>query len=426
MPRKSMKFGFRMLTAFILSLSACLPARTEATIEKAEQHGIIEQDDQDFAAMRPAIYQLEKALPRLMGKRLAIVANHTSTIGEVHLLDTLLRLNLSVSTVFAPEHGFRGDAADGATVDNSIDPSTGIPVISLYGKNKKPTVAQFANIDLIIFDIQDVGARFYTYLSTLHYVMETCAEAGIPLLVLDRPNPNGQYIDGPVLEMPFSSFVGMHPVPVVYGMTIGEYAQMINGEKWLKSGMRCELDVLPCVSFERDMVYELPVKPSPNLPDMDAVRWYPSLCFFEGTVVSVGRGTERPFTVIGEPNNTSGNFTFTPRPVVGASTNPPQNGVLCRGYNLASVDTADMVTGHASAKIREIDLSWLLKMYAETSDKPHFFNSNLFFDKLAGTDKLRKAILSGESESAIRKTWQSDLDGFKIVRSKYLLYPDID
>jgi len=417
-PRKSMKIVIYSL--FLCVLGSCFSGQPEAQSKAVDQF-----PEKDIAAadavveeMRPAIYQLHYSIDSLKNKRIAIVANHTSLIDGTHLLDTLIGWGMEVTKVFAPEHGFRGNVADGGKVDDTVDGKTGTPIISLYGKNKKPQSGQLAGVDLVIFDMQDVGARFYTYLSTLHNVMEACAESGIELWVLDRPNPNGHYIDGPVLKPGFESFIGMHPVPVVYSMTIGEYARMINGEGWLKNGIRCDLRVVECVNFDRSVVYVLPVKPSPNLPDMEAITLYPSLCFFEGTIVSVGRGTPRPFTVIGEPSNIKGNFTFVPQPIAGASVDPPQKGKTCRGYNL-SADSGNF------RKFDRLELKWLLRMYNETAEKEKFFLPNNFIDKLAGTDQLRKDILSGKSEDSIRKSWSIDLENFKKVREKYLIYPDI-
>jgi len=302
-------------------------------------------------------------------------------------------------------------------VSDQVDAATGLPIVSLYGKQKKPEQRLLADVDLVVFDIQDVGARFYTYLSTLHYIMQACAEAGVPLAVLDRPNPNLHYVDGPVLDMAFTSFVGMHPVPVVYGMTIGEYATMINGEGWLGAGVVCSLEVVECMGYARDRLYTLPVAPSPNLPDMASVFLYPSLCFFEGTEVSVGRGTSRPFTLIGAPGNAGGDTTFTPQPIPGVSDHPPQKGKACRGYNLAPyIDPG--------APPDSLNIHWLVQMYRESPSQSTFFLKSGFVDKLAGTDDLRKQILSGLEPAAIRRSWQADLTRFSKIRAKYLRYPD--
>jgi uncharacterized protein YbbC (DUF1343 family) len=369
------------------------------------------------AAIKPGIVKVDSLAHSLKGKTLGVVTNHTGQLGGVHLIDTLLSLKADINKVFAPEHGFRGKVPDGEKIKDNTDPETGLPVVSLYGNTKKPSSGMLRNIDVVIFDIQDVGARFYTYLSTLHYVMEAGAENNIPVIVLDRPNPNGFYIDGPVLEKAHSSFVGLHPVPVVYGMTIGEYAQMINGEGWLKNQAQCELTVITCQGYTHSSRYKLPVKPSPNLPGMAAIYWYPSLCFFEGTNVSVGRGTEAPFTRIGEPGNIDGNFSFTPRSMSGASVHPKHEGVKCTGYNLRPQADEDGVG-------KQLQLKWLIKMYSESPDKKNFFKDNGYFELLAGTSALRQAIIDGRSAEQIRNSWRDELDAFKKIRGKYLLYDE--
>lgn len=367
--------------------------------------------------IQPGIFKVDSLASLLGNKRVGVVANATSQIRGTHLVDTLQRLGVDLKTVFAPEHGFRGDVPDGEKIKNSIDPASGLPVVSLYGKSKKPSPAMLRDIDVLIFDIQDVGARFYTYLSTLHYLMEAAAENDKKVYVLDRPNPNGFYIDGPVLEPEFSSFVGLVPVPVVYGMTIGEYALMLNGEGWLKNGVQCDLSVVKCNAYTHSSLYELPVVPSPNLPDMKAIYLYPSLCFFEGTDISVGRGTDRPFTRIGEPGNTSGNFTFTPRSIPSASLHPKHEGELCRGYDLSRDSVLRLPPD-------SIQLHWLLKMYSETDDRSEFWRKDGYFDLLAGTDELRKAVVAGLSAKEIRESWQPGLKAFKKIRKKYLIYSE--
>ncbi len=356
----------------------------------------------------------EAYFPVLKGKKIAVVANQTSIIGQKHLVDSLLSAGFEVVKVFSPEHGFRGKADAGEKVDNQTDEATGLPIISLYGKNKKPTAEQLQGIDLVVFDLQDVGARFYTYISTLHYVMEACAESRIPVLVLDRPNPNGFYVDGPVLDTNFRSFIGMHPVPVVYGMTIGEYARMINGEHWLNHKIQADLTVIPLLHYTHDSLYRLPVRPSPNLPTAAAVYLYPSLCFLEGTAVSVGRGTDQPFQVIGFPGCTIGDFEFTPHPNEGAK-NPKHNGKKCKGFNL--IEEGE----NFPQKYRKLELKWLLQMYKAYPDKDKFFRSS--FNLLAGNQTLKAQIIEGLPEQAIRESWQKDLEQFKIIRKKYLLYP---
>ena len=352
--------------------------------------------------------------PLLQGKKVALVGNQSSLVGTTHLLDTLIKCNISVSAIFCPEHGFRGQAEAGARVNDGTDPQTGIPIISLYGANKKPQPKQLQGIDIVVFDIQDVGARFYTYISTLHYVMEACAENGVPLLVLDRPNPNGFYVDGPVLDTSYRSFVGMHPVPIVHGMTIGEYAQMINGEKWLKNGVQCDLSVIKMLNYTHDSLYHLPIAPSPNLQTDNAILLYPSLCCFEGTTVSVGRGTPTPFEIIGSPSYSDKSFSFVPKPIKGVSNNPLHNGKTCYGIDLQKA-------GAEIVKNKQLNLGYLITMYRK-SDKNTFFLKNNFFEKLMGTSELRKQVKQGLSEKQIRESWEPALSEYKTMRKKYLLY----
>lgn len=351
----------------------------------------------------------EKYLPLLKNKKVGIVTNQTGLLtNKTHVVDFLLEKKIAVQTIFAPEHGFRGTADAGEHVVDGKDSKTGLPIISLYGDNKKPKPAQLAEIDVMIFDLQDVGARFYTYISSLHYVMEACAENKIPLIIFDRPNPNGRIVDGPLLEKEFTSFVGMHPIPLLHGMTIGEYAQMINGQKWLKNSVQCKVTVIPCIDYDRKMDYSLLAKPSPNLPNDQSINLYASLCLFEGTNVSMGRGTEKQFQIYGSPYLTKTNFSFTPKPNFGAK-DPLYNGKECFGEDLT-----------AYPKLNQLELKWLLKAYQNTSDKTKFFNP--FFTKLAGTKKLQQQIESGISEEKIRQSWQKDLEAFKKMRTKYLLY----
>lgn len=366
-------------------------------------------------------------LQLLKDKKIGIVTNQTGIVSKIKfnatsnpknetitkynesLVDFLIDQNIKVQKIFAPEHGFRGTADAGEHITDGKDIKTGLPIISLYGDNKKPKLEQLAGMDILIFDLQDVGARFYTYISSLHYVMEACAENNIELLVLDRPNPNGNIIDGPILEKEFTSFVGMHPIPLLHGMTIGEYSQMINGEKWLKDGIQCKLTVIPCLNYNRQMAYTLPVKPSPNLPNDQAINLYASLCLFEGTNVSVGRGTEKQFQIYGSPFLPKGDFSFTPIPNFGAKE-PVYKNQLCYGEDLTSIK-----------KTSKLELKWLIKAYQTTSDKTKFFNN--FFTKLAGTKKLQQQIETGISESEIRKSWEKGLSDFKEMRKKYLIYP---
>jgi len=357
----------------------------------------------------------DKYVKLLADQRVGVVTNHSGLIGNTHLVDSLVALRLRITKVFAPEHGFRGDADAGAHVKDQKDARTGLPIVSLYGKSKKPSAAQLADVDVLVFDIQDVGVRFYTYISTLHYVMEAAAEQQKKVVVLDRPNPNGFYVDGPVLDTAFRSFVGMHPVPLVHGMTIGEYARMINGEGWLKGARRCDLTVVECAGYEHGQFYSLPVRPSPNLPNMSAVYLYPSLGLFEGTIVSVGRGTDQPFQCIGYPGNPVGAFAFTPKSMPGAQE-PPHLGRACTGLDLRDYGAFQ------SRMDRRINLQWLMGLYQEAPNKAGYFNS--FFDKLAGGKDLRERIARGETEEVIRAAWQPGIETFLRVRSKYLLYPD--
>lgn len=358
--------------------------------------------------------QFSQYLHLLKDKNIGITGNQTSVVfkenGYTHLVDSLLSLGVRVTKVYSPEHGFRGKASAGEEIRDGIDAKTGLPIISLYGKNKKPSSEDLKDIDLMIFDIQDVGVRFYTYISTLHYVMEACAENNIPLLILDRPNPNGHYTDGPVLQKEFSGFVGMHPIPVVHGMSIGEYAQMINGEKWLTNGIQANMTIIPVKNYSKEMSYSLPIKPSPNLPNDKAINLYPSLCFFEGTNVNAGRGTDWQFQVFGSPELDPNyfNFSYTPVSKEGAQ-NPKHEGKKCYGKDLR-------FSGH----LNQLDLTWLMEAYQHTSDKNTFFNS--FFEKLTGTTELRKQIETGKSQEEIRDSWQEDLENYNAMRKRYLLY----
>lgn len=347
-------------------------------------------------------------LPLLEGKSVGIVVNQTSTIGKTHLVDSLLSLGVNLKSIFGPEHGFRGNADAGEKVKNNIDTKTGLPILSLYGKNKKPTPEQLAGIDVMIFDIQDVGVRFYTYISTMHYIMEACAENAIPLLVLDRPNPNGDYIAGPILDLKFRSFVGMHPIPVVHGLTVGELAQMINGEGWLENKLKCNLTIIKADNWNHATPFQLPIKPSPNLPNHQSIRLYPSLCFFEGTSISIGRGTNFPFQVIGDTVATDSTFSFTPVSITGMAKYPKFENKLCYGSDLRQV------------KPPHFTIKYLVNYLAlpNTSiNRPDFFNL------LAGNDILIKQIKGGKSAIEIEESWQSDLKAYELMRNKYLLYP---
>ena len=356
--------------------------------------------------------RLNSYLPLLKNKKVGLVVNQSSLIGQTHLIDTLLSLKVNVTTLYSPEHGLRGNYSAGEKIKSGVDDKTGLPIISLYGNNKKPTAAQLKNIDIIIFDLQDVGARFYTYISTLHYVMEALAENKKTLIVLDRPNPNGDIIDGPLLDTNFKSFVGMHPIPVLHGMTMGEYAQMINGQGWLKNKVKCNVKVICMSNYTHKSKYIPPVFPSPNLITYNAIRLYASLCFFEGTNISLGRGTDKPFECIGLPNSTIGTYEFTPKSIPGVADNPPQKDMLCKGFLLSN----------EAENIGKLNLKWLIDFYQASTDTAHFFIP--FFDKLAGSSDLRNQIIKGLSAAEIEKSWQPNLVKFKAMRKKYILYKD--
>jgi uncharacterized protein YbbC (DUF1343 family) len=361
--------------------------------------------------------QTKLYLNYLKGKNIGMVINQTSIIGKRKVIsaDSLLQLGVAIKKIFGPEHGFRGNASNGAAIADAVDTKTGLSVISLYGKHYKPTAADLKGIDLMIFDIQDVGARFYTYISTLHYVMEACAENNIELMILDRPNPNGTIIDGPILDTAYRSFVGMHPIPISHGMTIAEYAQMINGEGWLKNHVQCKLKIIKIANYSHSAAYTLPVNPSPNLNTQQSILLYPSVCLFEGTTLSLGRGTMLPFVQVGHPLlKGKYAYSFTPVSIAGMSEDPPQKDQACYGIDLRNYNT-DMIK-----KAGRINLAWLIELYRAFPDKSHFFNA--YFTKLAGTDLLRKQIEAGKTEAEIRQSWEPALSKYKAMRSKYLLY----
>lgn len=366
-----------------------------------------------FAQAIPGAYQTNRYFSKLKGQSVGLVVNHTSVIGSTHLADSLLHAGIAVKKVFAPEHGFRGTADAGAQIDNEVDKQTGLPLISLYGKHKKPTPEDLHGLDVVVFDIQDVGARFYTYSSTLFYVMEACAENKVKLLILDRANPNGHYVDGPVLDRKFASFVGLNPIPVVHGLTMGEFAQMINGEGWLANGLTCDLQIITVRSYNHRDAISVSIAPSPNLPNDQSIGLYPSLCLLEPTMVSVGRGTNNQFQVLGTPNAAAGSYTFTPVPTLGAM-DPPLKGTLCYGLDLREVNTREL----------GFSLKYLIHFFQATGSKESFFTSASFFDKLAGTDSVRLLMLAGKSEDEIRATWQADLQAYKKMRKRYLIYRD--
>ncbi|RLD26234.1 MAG: DUF1343 domain-containing protein [Bacteroidetes bacterium] len=408
---------FPIIIGIVLVLISC----SSNDRKKSAQNNEILKQVQDDKVVIVGANQIGKYLSLLNGNKVGIVANQTSVIFKdgrrktedgsfTHLVDSLVSLKVDVKKIFAPEHGFRGTADAGEKVKDGIDTKTGLPIISLYGKNRKPRAEHLKNIDVMVFDIQDVGARFYTYISTLHYVMEACAEQNIPLLILDRPNPNGHYVDGPILEPEHQSFVGMHPVPVVHGMTIGEYAKMINGEEWLENGVQCDITVIPIKNYTHNTSYSLPIKPSTNLPNDKAINLYPSLCFFEGTNISIGRGTDKQFQVYGSPFTADEdiNYCFTPQPNEGAKY-PKHQGIECCGFDLTN-----------EVQLNEIHLNYLIGAYASSLNKEEFFND--FFTKLAGTKKLQQQIEQGLTKAEIKATWKDGLEAFKTKRNKYLIY----
>ena len=390
---------------FALSIFSCGKSAQTNNIAQKNTSSIYSQEQ----PIQTGAQVLATQLQSLKNKKVGVLTNPSGIIDDkTHLVDFLVNNHINVTKIYAPEHGFRGTADAGELIKDGKDAKTGLPIISLYGNHKKPSAEQLQDIDILIFDLQDVGARFYTYISSLHYAMEACAEQNIPILVLDRPNPNGNIIDGPILEPEHKSFVGMHPIPVLHGMTIGEYAQMINGEKWLKNGIQADLKVLKMENYNHNLPYKLPVKPSPNLPNEQAINLYASLCFFEGTNVSVGRGTEMQFQIYGSPFISGLPFAFTPKPNFGAK-DPMHNGKKCFGENLTN-----------APKLNKLELKYLITAYHHTADKSKFFNP--FFTKLAGTKKLQKQIEMGLTEDEIRATWEIGINQFKKTRANYLLY----
>ncbi len=367
-----------------------------------------------YKDIKTGAQQLDEYLPLLKGKKVGIVAHKASMVNGSHLVDTLLSQGVHIIRIFSPEHGFRGQAEAGEKVSTIIDNKTLIPLVSLYGNKRKPGKQDMAGIDVMVFDLQDVGVRFYTYISTLTYVMEACAAFDIPLIVLDRPNPNAFYVDGPVLDTAYRSFVGMHPVPIVYGMTIGEYAQMVNGEKWMKDSTACELQIIPMSDYKHKYIVKLPTDPSPNLPSWRSVYLYPSLCLFEGTIMSVGRGTDHPFEVYGHPHFYLGSYIFTPRSIPGKSAKPKFLGQNCYGQNLKDY------ASNYKYNYQSLNIGWLAESHKFMSQDHEFFNA--YFDKLAGTDKLRKQIIRQVSPENIKYSWRRELSEFMKIREKYLLY----
>ncbi len=380
--------------------------------------------------VRPAAHRTGQYLPLLANKNVAMVVNHTSLVGDTHLVDTLLAAGVRIKHIFAPEHGFRGEAANGEHVQDNVDVRTGLPIVSLYGKNRKPTADQLAGIDVVVFDIQDVGARFYTYISTMHYVMETCAEVGVPMVILDRPNPNGFYVGGPVRQPDQQSFLGMHPIPIVHGLTVGELAQMINGEGWLTDSLRCEIEVIPVENYTHASRYSLPVRPSPNLPTDESINLYPSLCLFEATNISLGRGTPFPFQVLGHPqsaiqqgilnkNPSFDTITFTPEDIPGVAFDTKHRGERCYGVDLRT-----------AANLESFTLKFVLDFYRQAREAgvtaEAFFDRPDAFALLAGNKTLQQQIIDGLSEAEITESWEPELSEYKAMRKRYLLYEDFE
>ncbi len=382
--------------------------------DKTKEHlpGEILETVTDMELVRTGAEQTALYFPLLEGKRIGVLSNQSGLIGDIHLVDTLLSAGFKVVKLFSPEHGFRGQAEAGEKVSDQLDSTTGLPVISLYGSNRRPTQDQLAGIDLMLFDLQDVGVRFYTYTGTLHYVMEACAEAKIPLIVLDRPNPNGGIVDGNIPDMKKPSFVCMHPVPILHGMTIGEFANMIIGERWITQENDLMLTVIPCRNYKGYPAYHLPVPPSPNLPNQNSVYLYASLCFFEGTHISIGRGTNHPFQCYGHPNF-DGEFEFIPQSISGFALNPKHQGKVCKGENLSE-------RGEAVYRSGKINLSYLINAHRFFKDDPDFFIP--FFDVLAGGSEIRLQLTTLQSEEEIRKSWEQGLNHFKTMSRKYRLY----
>ena len=409
----------RSIISVTLLLTIAFACQSQTASQEAPPETVADQ------SIRPGAYQTEAYLPLLAGKAVALVVNHTSLINQTHLVDSLVARGVNVRQIFAPEHGFRGEAGAGDLITDSTDPATGLPIVSLYGKNKKPTPAQLEGIDLVIFDIQDVGARFYTYISTMHYVMEACAEQNKEMLVLDRPNPNGFYVGGPVLQPGVESFVGMHPIPVVHGLTVGELAHMINGEGWLTDSAQADLTVIPVANYSHRDRYSLPVRPSPNLPNDQAVNLYAALCLLEGTVVTLGRGTDFPFQVYGHPNrafaeagSAADTFTFVPRAIPGVVSSPKHENQRCYGADLRQVKPLEQFT-----------LKYVLQAHEQAraggiSDEDFFLTAT--FRILAGNETLQQQITAGKREAEIQQSWEPDLEAYRAMRKRYLLYEDFE
>jgi len=430
------KFFFVPL-CFAIVGSNCSAQKQKTKSPTVNQEVKTKTDKTNLSTIIPAAERLNEYLPLLKGKRVAVFANHTAMVGNTHLVDTLQKLGVNIKTAFGPEHGFRGNAPDGAKIETTIDKATGIPIVSLYGQKNKPSKEDLKDIDVMVYDIQDVGTRFYTFISSMQLFMEAAIENNIPLIILDRPNPNGFYVDGPVLDPKFKSFVGMQLIPVVYGMTIGEYANMILQEKWLSKEANedyqkiiasryaegakfFQLTVIQCANYTHQSKYVLPVRPSPNLPEIQSIYWYASNCFFEGTALTEGRGTEKPFQIFGHPSLPKNMYQFKPHSTEGAP-NPKFKDQVCYGWNISG--TPEEVL---KAINNRLQLKYLLEAYRLFPDKENFFRKDNGFNRLAGNDELMKQVKDGKTEEEIRASWEPKLSEFKAVRKKYLLYPDFE
>ena len=430
------KFFFVPLCFAILG-SNCSAQKQKTKDPTVNQEVKTKTDKTNLSTIIPAAERLNEYLPLLKGKRVAVFANHTAMVGNTHLVDTMQKLGINIKTAFGPEHGFRGNAPDGAKIETTIDKATGIPIVSLYGQKNKPSKEDLKDIDVMVYDIQDVGTRFYTFISSMQLFMEAAIENNIPLIILDRPNPNGFYVDGPVLDPKFTSFVGMQPIPVVYGMTIGEYANMLLQEKWLSKEANdayqkiiasryaegakfFQLTVIQCANYTHQSKYVLPVRPSPNLPEIQSIYWYASNCFFEGTALTEGRGTEKPFQIFGHPSLPKSMYQFKPHSTEGAP-NPKFKDQVCYGWNISG--TPEEVL---KAINNRLQLKYLLEAYRLFPDKENFFRKDNGFNRLAGNDELMKQVKGGIPEEQIRKSWEPKLKEFKTIRKKYLLYPDFE
>ncbi|TDG35986.1 DUF1343 domain-containing protein [Pedobacter changchengzhani] len=406
-----------LILSFLISFSAC--GQQKKAVNEKIQH---QKMDVVTSVLKTGAAQTEKYLPLLTGKRVGMVVNPTSIIGNQTVVDSLLKRGIKIEKIFGPEHGFRGDASAGVSVNDAVDVKTGIKAISLYGKHSTPTAEDLSDIDIMIFDIQDVGVRFYTYINTLQYVMEACAANNKTLLILDRPNPNGYLIDGPILDPKFKSGIGLQPIPISHGLTVGEYAQMLNGEGWLKNSVKCKINIIKMVNYDHNMDYILPIKPSPNLNTQQSIMLYPSTCLFEGTYINLGRGTKYPFTVLGAPYlKDKYDFSFTPKSIKGMAETPLFQNQTCYGLDLRNYNVALL------KKTKQLNISWLIELYNASPRREDFFNNKLskemgIIERLVGVKDFREQVIAGKTEKEIRASWAPGLNAYKTMRKKYLLY----